>query len=328
MGFSLVHSGLLIACLLLAFGVSWCSFRLMLRSHAWGDRRSFQLLCLGAPVLILSVLGGVIAAMLVRGCQHFTVDDSILAVLLLGAAGAILSVGFVSITWRFCSIHRLLAQLSIPRQDERVQRILEALGSYMAVRSPKIRLIETDYPVACLVGISRPEILLSSWMLENLDDAELEAVLAHELAHLKHLDNLLAWLMAWIKEGCFYLPIVHKTIAQFQRDREFFSDSRAIRTTNKPMALASALLKVWKQGQATNRPFLAQEAEAWFCEDAAVSLEARVQRLLDSSAMLHAPAFSPRAWSALALGILLVLAALLPLYLMPSGSSSCLMMAL
>lgn len=328
MEFSLIHTALLLASLLFALGVSWICLHLAQRSQAFGDRRFFQLLCLGSPILILSVLGVVIASMLFRGCQHLTPDDSLLSILLLGAAGSVSLVGFVSISWRFCSIRYRLLQLSSAHEDDRTHRILAALCAPMKVKRPTIRRCESDFPVACLVGIMNPEILLSSWMLEDLDDAELEAVLAHELAHLKHRDNLLAWVTAGLKEASFYLPISGKAMAQFKRDREFYSDHLASRMTNKPAALASALLKVWKQGQASTRPFMLQEVGAGFGEDSVVSLEARVHCLLGSSAMSQAPAFSSSVWLVLALGVLLIMAALLPLYLMPSGASSCLLMAI
>lgn len=328
MEFALIHSALLMGSLLFALGVSWLSLVLMKRSRAFGDRRSFQLLSLGSPLLILSVLGIVIASMLQRGCQHFTPDDSLLSLLLLGAAASIWLVGFAAITWRFGSIRHQLLQLSVPHEDERTRRILAGLCAAMQVKPPQIRRCDSAYPMACLLGILRPEILLSTWVLENLDDAEIEAVLAHELAHLKHCDNLLAWITAGLKEASFYLPIVGTAMAQFQRDRELYSDQLASRTTNKPAAMASALLKVWKQGQASARPFALQEVGAGFGEDSALSLKTRIHHLLDTPTLQPTPVFSPSVWLALILAVLLISAALLPLYMMPSGRSSCLLMAL
>ena len=323
-----LHTELVIACSFLALLISWFSLWLMQRSRHWGDRRTFQLLALGAPTISLCVLAIVIGSMMVHGCQQLSWLDASLSFFLLAAGCLTLAIGFVSVSQRVWLARRLLGKVIAPLDNERVRQLLEPLAKGFGMRSPRLMCCETDYPLACMVGIWRPQIVLSSWVLENLDDGELEAVLAHEMAHLKHGDNLVGWMATWLKKGNFYLPLMTRAWAHIQQDREFASDGLAIQMTRKPMALASALLKVWQQGLSTSNPFPFAEAGAGFGEEGKASIEARIQHLLASSDALPRRAFSRLALMAVGMGGLLILCALLPLALMTGAhGQSCLLMS-
>lgn len=329
MGFGLVHTGLLLASLLIAWLAGWVALVLTRRARGWGDRRTFQLFCLGVPVLVVSALGAALVSMLVRGCSLFTPLDTTLSVLILSAGGAMLVVSMATTGWRSWAARRLLDQIAEPLVDARVEAILRGLAQKLDVAAPRLNACRTEYPLACVTGIRQPELILSTWMLTNLDDGELEAVLAHELAHLRHGDNLVAWMAAWLKEGLFYLPTASRAWAEYQADREVVSDSIAVRATGKPLAMASALVKVWQQGLSTStqRPFQAIETVASFGEEADASIETRIQRLLTDPVAAAGPAFGPLSWAIPALGLLLVGLVLIPLYWMPSpNGGSCLFM--
>ncbi|SEH13215.1 heat shock protein HtpX [Natronorubrum sediminis] len=84
------------------------------------------------------------------------------------------------------------------------------LSSQVDVAKPAISVIESDVPNAFAVagGGETGRVVVTSSLLESLSDEELEAVLAHELAHLKNRDaNLMtvAWLLPTIT---YYLAIV------------------------------------------------------------------------------------------------------------------------
>lgn len=332
MDLGLIHTGLLLFGAVIAWAVGGLSLYLAKSSPAWGDRRSLQLLCLGAPLLVVGVLGGAIGLMIARGCQLFTLVDTILSFLILAACGAILFVSLGSTAWRSWLARRLLSKIAVPSDDERTRRILNHLATRMGVPVPRLAVCDSEHPLACLTGVRKPMIVLSSWMLASMDDAELEAILAHELVHLRNHDNLIAWLAAWLKEGVFYLPTANHAWAQFQGDREVIADAETVRVTGKPMALASALVKVWEQGLsvAGQRPHVVASATAHFGGENHGAIEARVQRLLGSpSATLSGSPFSTLSLMAMSTGVILAVGALLPLYLMPSGAgTSCLLMAM
>jgi beta-lactamase regulating signal transducer with metallopeptidase domain len=82
-------------------------------------------------------------------------------------------------------------------------------------------------------------------MVEHLDQQELEAVLAHELEHVAQHDYLINWLAIVLRDAFFYLPTSRIAYRQFAYEKELACDDLAIRTTRRPLALASAITKIW-----------------------------------------------------------------------------------
>jgi hypothetical protein len=71
-------------------------------------------------------------------------------------------------------------------------------------------------------------------------------VVAHELAHLRRGDMRLAWLALWLRDTFCYLPISRQLYQQLRHDQELACDDLAVAVTGRPLALASALAKVWQ----------------------------------------------------------------------------------
>lgn len=55
--------------------------------------------------------------------------------------------------------------------------------------------VDVDQPTMALVGILRPKLLLTRGLLDALTPAELDAAVAHEIGHVRGLDNLKRLLM-------------------------------------------------------------------------------------------------------------------------------------
>jgi len=82
-------------------------------------------------------------------------------------------------------------------------------------------------------------VAVSPEMVTSMSSAEVEAVIAHELSHLKNNDSQ--------EKGFARLafdPILHLVEAAVHRERELLADQSSVKYTEKPLALASALLKV------------------------------------------------------------------------------------
>lgn len=178
--------------------------------------------------------------------------------------------------------------------------------------------IRADVPVPELVveaGLaanawtSRGRIHLTKPLLKMLDQSELEAVLAHELAHLAHRDaavmdvcsapsrvllgfagSVASGFRTWLRDvkghmvfpgltfvvallaalsvpAAFLLGWVSRlSVLRMSRTREFAADAAAATLTGRPSALASALLKLDRQGERIPRADLRQvEARAVLC---------------------------------------------------------------
>ena len=125
------------------------------------------------------------------------------------------------------------------------------LARFEEVPVVRVRLVESDEALAMAIGGKEPHVLISRGLMALLDRDELETVIAHEVMHLKHHDaefkvfsKLLSRFLFFDPFSKFFDPAVH-------REREYLADEMSGRSTGKPAALASALLKIVKRGAPT-----------------------------------------------------------------------------
>lgn len=125
-----------------------------------------------------------------------------------------------------------------------------ALTAAVARVSGRLRLTPPELIVlpscpggAYVVGVRRPVLVVGADLIAELDREEIDGVLAHELAHVKRRDNLVAATLGVLRDLVFFVPGGGWAIAQLHRERERAADQLAVRTTGRPGALASGLLK-------------------------------------------------------------------------------------
>ncbi len=95
-----------------------------------------------------------------------------------------------------------------------------------------------------LVLKGRRIVAVSPKLVESLSPDEVEAVLAHELSHIKNHDSTAKGLARLARLAFVFDPTVHLVEAAVHRERELLADKTAVRYTKKPLALASALIRV------------------------------------------------------------------------------------
>lgn len=97
-----------------------------------------------------------------------------------------------------------------------------------------------------VVGWRRPLLLLPHGIAERLSPSEMNAILAHELCHVRRRDNLLA-LIHMIVEAIFWFhPLVWWIGARLIEERECACDEDVVSRGNAPDLYAEAILKVCK----------------------------------------------------------------------------------
>jgi len=120
----------------------------------------------------------------------------------------------------------------------------DALRRTMGVTDAELMISKTTVPISFAVEVHKPIIVMSEELLSLLKKDEIEAVMAHELAHVKNSDTALKAMVTAYKTALPQDPIIRLVEAAFHREREMVADETAARTTKKPLSLASALLKI------------------------------------------------------------------------------------
>jgi GWxTD domain-containing protein len=95
--------------------------------------------------------------------------------------------------------------------------------------------------VPTVIGWLRPVILVPVGCLTGLAPVQIEAILAHELAHIQRHDYLIGVLQSFVEAVLFYHPAVWWVSKQVRRERENCCDDLAVRTSGDSFAYAKAL---------------------------------------------------------------------------------------
>jgi HEAT repeat protein/beta-lactamase regulating signal transducer with metallopeptidase domain len=121
-----------------------------------------------------------------------------------------------------------------------VERLKARLGVRRAVRVCCSGLTQ----VPAVVGWLQPVVLLPASAVSGLSHWQLEAILAHELAHVRRHDYLVNVLQALIETLLFYHPAVWWLGARIREEREHCCDDLAVAACGSAPRYAEALLSM------------------------------------------------------------------------------------
>ncbi|MES2516525.1 MAG: M56 family metallopeptidase [Bacteroidota bacterium] len=108
-----------------------------------------------------------------------------------------------------------------------------------------IEIFESNQTLSPIViGNLKPFILLPIGLASGLSINELEAVLAHELAHIKRHDFLINIIQTLIEISFFFNPSIWWISSQIRQEREHCCDDFSVEITGDKMLLVSALTHV------------------------------------------------------------------------------------
>jgi beta-lactamase regulating signal transducer with metallopeptidase domain len=180
------------------------------------------------------------------------------------------------------------------RAAEEWQALVRALSRRLGLARDVVLLLcdRLESPVA--LGVLRPVILMPPALLTGLEPLALEAILLHELAHIRRQDYLVNLLQSFAETLLFYHPAVWWISAVIRQERENACDDAAVRHTGDAVAYARTLSLLEEFRMDTRLKLPSQPAPA----ASGGSLLARVRRLL-----APAPAAAPLAPRAAVLGM-------------------------
>ncbi len=177
------------------------------------------------------------------------------------------------------ALHAMGAREVTPQEAPELHAMIERLCIQADLPKPKIAVAYTEMPNAFAIGKSQKSatVCATTGIMKMLSPAELEGVMAHELAHVKNRDVMIMTIASFFAsvaamilqfgflfgggggrssddEGPGMLVILLASVVVYvlsfllmmalSRYREFSADRGAALTTGRPSALASALRKI------------------------------------------------------------------------------------
>ena len=176
------------------------------------------------------------------------------------------------------ALHAMGAREVGPQEAPELHAMIERLCIQADLPKPKIAVAYTEMPNAFAIGKSQKSatVCATTGIMKMLSPAELEGVMAHELAHVKNRDVMIMTIASFFAsvaamilqfgflfgggghsdddDGPGFLVILLASLVVYvlsfllmmalSRYREFSADRGAALTTGRPSALASALRKI------------------------------------------------------------------------------------
>lgn len=192
-------------------------------------------------------------------------------------------------------ILRRLRTRAVSQASPALQETFDRLKTRLGVRRAIQLLVSARACTPMIIGTLRPVILVPASLATGLDPVQLEALLAHELAHLRRWDDVINLMQCAIETLLFYHPAVWWMAGVAREDRELCCDDLAVKRGVEPGALAQALAHLAIGPLPVPQPSLAATGGRG-------QVVGRIRRLLQPAS----PRFSLSIWP-----VILVLAAVL-----------------
>jgi bla regulator protein blaR1 len=166
------------------------------------------------------------------------------------ATGVVVPIWLVGVTTvvvsRLARVRRVREILSTARrlEDGREIEAIERAKSRRGL-TRKVRCATTESVIEPGIhGIFRPTLVLPSGLAELLEAGQLDAIVDHEICHVRWYDNLSALIHMWVETIFWFHPLVWWMGTRLVDERERACDEQALENGGDPQIYASAILKV------------------------------------------------------------------------------------
>lgn len=171
-----------------------------LQTHIWNNNWKTVLLMAGFPVLLTLLMYALF--LLFAGFSGISVGpdpvagpfiwaaDALAGAWPCAIAGALLWFGIAYAFYQNIIDAATGAKLVDRKSEPKLYNLLENLCISRGIATPSLRIMETDGLNAFATGLHKGQysITVTRGLMQKLNDAELEAVLAHELTHIRNHD--------------------------------------------------------------------------------------------------------------------------------------------
>ena len=164
-------------------------------------------------------------------------------VMIVWLCGFVAALGLWWGRWRrFSAAMREAVLVSQGREVDALRRLEQIAG----VRTPISLLFSQGSVEPGIFGIVRPALVWPAGISQHLTDAHLEAIIAHEVWHVRRRDNLAAAVQMVVEAIFWFHPLVWWLGARLIEERERSCDEEVLQLGNPPQVYAESILKTCK----------------------------------------------------------------------------------
>lgn len=157
------------------------------------------------------------------------------------------AVGFALFAFRlsggFYMVHKVKRASQVPVEDYWVSRMRE-LCTQLKIRLPVELRQSARLTSPIVLGYLKPVVIFPIGLLQGLPTDQVEAILLHELAHIRRFDYLLNVLVSLLQVVFFYHPAYWWLQSQLDSEREYSCDDLVLHQTGNSLSLIKALAAV------------------------------------------------------------------------------------
>jgi beta-lactamase regulating signal transducer with metallopeptidase domain len=198
-------------------------------------------------------------------------------------------VSFLSIAWMYgvilMTIYRLYGYSKIrslirqaqsvvdPSWDAKIKNLMQKIGIKRKIKILQSSLSDTP----AVIGFLKPVLLFPVSFFTGVESAYIEAIILHELAHIKRFDYLVNIIQLIIETLGFFHPAVWWISGRIREERENCCDDFAVRILGDKLIYAKSLVQLEEKRQFTSLVTAANGSD----------LSHRVSRLLNIKSNIH-----------------------------------------
>ena len=152
---------------------------------------------------------------------------------------------FLSFRWLqsyFYTKH--IQQSGISKIDVDWRLFVQKISAQLGIRRRVSIYLSGIVNAPLTIGFLKPVILIPLASMNNLSTEQMEAVILHELAHIKRLDYLLNLLLTLVEVVMFFNPFMQLLSKHIKRERENSCDDWVLQYEYNAATYARALLKI------------------------------------------------------------------------------------
>lgn len=141
-------------------------------------------------------------------------------------------------------VSRMSLRKGLKTPDATLQMIFDRLQVMLDLPVMARLRVTTRMVSPLVIGFLKPVVVIPVAAISGLSTAQIEAVMVHELAHIRRFDHILILLQTLAGQVLFFHPAVWFLMPEIDRERENCCDDYVLKSDNNPINYIKALTMI------------------------------------------------------------------------------------